>query len=490
MEQEIINLSDSEERNPTEQDEPIIKRTRLDALDQPAKPKLPKFPKKPPEGGGGVISKFFKTSEDDFEPPKPDALPKAKTKVQRKATATRKPRAPRKSKSQTDIRKVFQKYKDNDEELLKNLMLEHTLTDRLDPDQFQLALAMSRSLVDQGGSQPESTASSEDPPEEVAAKASSSSSSLSSEERRILGIRTTLEQYGFKCKNSYNDYDLNVIFGSAPKNVKKIKHNRATMLIRRDREDLVGFMERQAKRLLQEDLDRRFSDLSESELNFRTYGSTVFWMSQNPANSVDNLCEYYVESLVEVSAVRAGYLLKDWRMIPGRERTPERRLKEESHSQEDEALLSPAKNEGQELLEDPEDSLLDMNTVPEEYRQKYNNEVPVHVRVRKAAKQEMVPEGKRSSSPDLFGSDSGGEEDRRNASTKEDAVEVEETPRIESRAEEEDDKFVTAQDSEEIPLTEEQLGGVVRATSSENIFEDSDPIFDYEVYSSEEGNFL
>ncbi|KXJ82508.1 hypothetical protein RP20_CCG013455 [Aedes albopictus] len=475
MEQEIINLSDSEERNPAELvGEPIIKRTRLDEVDKPVeKSKLPKFPKKPPEDGTeGVISKFFKTSEDDFEPPKPEAPAKAKTRTQRKATVPRKPRAPRKPKNQADIRKVFQKYKDNDEGLLKNLMLEHTLADRLDPDEFQLAVAMSRSLVDQsgGGSQVEMNA------EEVA-EASSSCGSLSSEERR-----TTLEHYGFKCKTSYYDSDLNVIFGSAPKNAKRSKHKKPSMLIRRDFEDIVGFMGRQARRLFPGDLDRQFPEFSESDLGLRTYGSTVFFTSQHPGSSWQDRSDYYVELLVDMSEVKADYLLKNWSRIPGREPTPERRLSDKVPCEDEEPLLSPAKPEGKELLEDPEDSLLDMNTVPEEYR---HNEVPVHVRVRKTPECKTTKTAddneQRSASPDLFGSDS---------DARDDPMEVEETPRTESQKEAEDDKFLTAQQENEVAPGDvepvESLEGVVRATSSENIFEDSDPIIDYEMYSSEE----
>ncbi|XP_065092899.1 structure-specific endonuclease subunit SLX4 [Ochlerotatus camptorhynchus] len=483
MEQEIIHLSDSDDAGPSakEPDEPIVKRTRLDGLEglqMPEKSKLPKFPKKPPEGGG-VVSNFFKISEDDFESEvKKGAPPKAKTKVQRKAKAPRKPRAPRKPKNQSDIRKVFQKYKDNDEELLKNLMLEHTLMDRLDPEQFQIALAMSRSLVDQGDSQTDSKESQEQTEEEP--KASSSANSLSSEERRIQGIRNTLEQYGFKCKNSYTDYDLNVIFGNVPKNVKRIKHKRPTMLIRRDPEDVVDFMGRQAKRLLQEDLDQQFPDCSDVVLNERTHGSTVFWMSQNPANSAEILSDYYVEALVEMSAVRAGYLLKSWSMIPGRERTPERRLAKEDDD-EDEWRPSPVVEKCEELLEDPEDSKLDMNSVPEEYRQKYNNQAPIHVRALKRTENARDSEkGRRSVSPDLFASDSGGEQ------SVQELVEVQETAQDEG---EDDVVFLTAQEEmvgDEAEKETEQSKGIVRAASSENIFEDSDPIFDYEVYSSEE----
>ncbi|XP_062552925.1 structure-specific endonuclease subunit SLX4 [Armigeres subalbatus] len=483
MEQEVINLSDNDDCQPAEPDEPIIKRTRLNGMEKSEKPKLPKFPNKPPADGEGVISKFFKPSDDDFEPPKPSTPPKPKTKAQRKTTATRKPRAPRKPKNQSDIRKVFQKYKDNDEELLKNLMLEHTLADRLDPDQFQLALAMSRSLVDQGSSQSEPNIS-QAPPEEVA-QASSSTSSVSSEERRIRGLRTTLEQYGFKCKNSYNDYDLNVIFGSAPKNVKKIKHNRPTMLIRRDPEELVDFMKRQAERLLQDVLCRPLADCSGCDLNARTYGSNIFWMSQHSGKSDENLSDYYVESLVEMSTVKAGYLLKDWGKIPGRERTPERR-KEKYDEKEDEASRSNLKCDGEKL--DNSVASLDIDTVLGECREKYEDSALVHVGL---SHENIVAENRRSASPDLFGSDSGDEVEDSRKSVQEDFIEVKVTLQTEHRDEEEDDNFLTAMQSEtelvvEDDVCEEPLEGIVRAASSENIFEDSDPIIGFEVYSSEE----
>ncbi|XP_053685004.1 structure-specific endonuclease subunit SLX4 [Sabethes cyaneus] len=472
MEQEIINLSDdSEDEEICSSKEPIIKRTRLD---QPSTTKPLRLPKIPPDRGAGIVSRFFKATEDDFEPSQREPVQKAKTKVQRKSTAVRKPRVARKPKNQSDIRQVFQKYQNNEEQLLSNLMLEHTVADQLDPEQFQLAVAMSRSLTDQGGSsqpQPNADLSGEE------AKASGSSSSISSEERRIQGIRATLEQYGFRCKTSYNDYDLNVIFGanSGVKNTRKGRWRRPTMLVRRDRESLVAFMKQKSEELLKEELNQPLAAVDDLDCSLRTYGSDVFWMSQNPEECEKGLENYYVESLVQVSSVKACYLLKNWALVPGREPSPNRHVQVEESTEID---IQPVEFEGYDLIEDPEDSRLDMNTVSEEYRQQYNNEVPVHVRTSKSPR--------RSVSPDLFASDSAGEEQETNAevrpqsNTSKELVVPENVTEIEEQVS--DEQFVTAIEPEDSGEADE----VVLCTSSENIFDDSDPIVDYEVYTSDE----
>ncbi|XP_058459941.1 structure-specific endonuclease subunit SLX4 [Malaya genurostris] len=336
-------------------------------------------------------------------------------------------------------------------------MLEHTVADRLDPEQFQLALAMSRSLVDQGGSQQSDSLASLDN-----AKASNSSSSVSSEERRIQGIRATLEQYGFKCKNSYQDYDLNVMFGNnttAMKHSKKGKYRRPSFLVRRNREDLKAFMKAQCERLLKEELNQPLVESTNVNCDIRTYGSDTFWMNQNTEKCDSGMTDYYVDGLVEMNAVGAGYLLKSWSRIPGREWTPERCEKPSDPEPICEIDIQPVEFEGYELIENPEDSLLDMNTVPEEYRKEYNNEAPVYVR----------PE--RSHSPDLFASDSGGEADENPKPVE--SVEVRETPS-------DDDESDLGANKEENKIS------ALMCTSSENIFDDCEPILDCDMYSSEE----
>ncbi|XP_053674227.1 structure-specific endonuclease subunit SLX4 [Anopheles nili] len=95
-------------------------------------PKLPKLRKKA-------------LGDDDFEEAKSSTSSQTKpTKVQR---AAKKLKAPKRPKNQGDIRKVFRKYK-NDHEVLHKLLKEHSVSEQIDPEQLQMALAMSRSLVD------------------------------------------------------------------------------------------------------------------------------------------------------------------------------------------------------------------------------------------------------------------------------------------------------------------------------------------------------
>uniref|UniRef100_A0A182NHH0 Structure-specific endonuclease subunit SLX4 n=1 Tax=Anopheles dirus TaxID=7168 RepID=A0A182NHH0_9DIPT len=287
--------------------------------------KLPKLRKRTSEGNA-LISTFLSTpssnpavGDDDFEEPKAGASAQLvkRTKVQRTSNKPKKP-ADKRPKKQGDIRKVFRRYK-NDHELLHKLLQEHSTPEQIDPEQLQMALAMSRSLADQEYS-PDLV-----PIEEAEECEPPTSSSDASNERRIVGIRTTLEQFGFRCKNSYTDYDLNVIFGKAgTKNVKKIKHKRATNLQHRSREELTTFSESQAKKLFLSEACVEQQAPLPLECLESSYRSTLFWIAQTEQSSERLMEKYYVPELLEANPAPVGCLLKDWRSIPGRECTPEK----------------------------------------------------------------------------------------------------------------------------------------------------------------------
>ncbi|KFB48801.1 AGAP007582-PA-like protein [Anopheles sinensis] len=283
-------------------------------------PKLPKLRKKT-LNGNGLISNFLNTQiaeDDDFEESRqtvPVPQPK-QTKVQR---AAKKPKPPRKPKNQSDIRKIFKKYK-SDYDVLHELIKDHSASEQVDPEQLQMALAMSRSLADQECSS--GTSSSKE------THLNSQSSSTTSEERRIIGIRTTLEQFGFRCKNSYTDYDLNVIFGAGCKNVKKIKHRRATNLQLRTREELCDFIDRKTRKMFPNEITPPCTDSHAdcAKENPESCLCNLFWIAQTEQESSQLLDQYYVPELMEADPAPVGYLLKDWSKIPGRETTPERTI--------------------------------------------------------------------------------------------------------------------------------------------------------------------
>ncbi|XP_052894303.1 structure-specific endonuclease subunit SLX4 isoform X2 [Anopheles moucheti] len=290
-------------------------------------PKFPKLKKKSCEGNR-LVSNFLNTQtnqtaegDDDFEECKSGPSWQSKqTKVQR-VTRKKISKVPKRIKNQSDIRKVFKKYK-SDHEVLHELLKEHSASEQIDPEQLQIALAMSRSQVDQECTE-KPMISTNSPSKDCSAP----SGSVSLEERRIVSIRTTLEQFGFRCKNSYTDYDLNVIFGSeSTKNVKKIKHKRATNLQFRSKEELDAFIDCQVKKSIPlKTMERTSYAGTLQELrSIQSHLSNHFWIAQTELSSDLLMEKYYVPELLKANPAPVGCMLKDWSKIPGRERTPER----------------------------------------------------------------------------------------------------------------------------------------------------------------------
>uniref|UniRef100_A0A182UG37 Structure-specific endonuclease subunit SLX4 n=1 Tax=Anopheles melas TaxID=34690 RepID=A0A182UG37_9DIPT len=363
----VIHSEESGEENEVRSEQGSRRRTQKPPEACPNDgPKLPKLRKKTAEGNA-LISNFLASQpsqkaegDDDFEEAKvgsPKLQPK-KTKVQR--AVTKKPaKAPRRPKNQADIRKVFKKYK-NDHEVLQELLKEHSAAEQIDPEQLQIALAMSRSLADQECSNHPTTSAALGGEE-----AQMANSSGTSEERRIVSIRTTLEQFGFRCKNSYTDYDLNVIFGSSSgtKNVKKIKHKRATNLQPRSREELAAFIDGQAKKLFPVEMMQNAAELA-TPLDLESCLTSLFWIAQTELPSEQLMEMYYVPELLEANPAPVGCMLKDWSKIPGRECTPEREL--DGSAGLGEAVEVERGNEDRSVTEQEGVIVLDDNSEEEE----------------------------------------------------------------------------------------------------------------------------
>ncbi|XP_058178514.1 structure-specific endonuclease subunit SLX4 [Anopheles ziemanni] len=145
-------IENDDEHSDDSNKEPAVpnlrRRTQSEDVCSSDGPKLPKLRKKT-LNGNGLISNFLNTQiveDDDFEESRQNAVPQPKqTKVQR---AAKKPKQPRKPKNQSDIRKIFKKYK-SDYDVLHELIKDHSASEQVDPEQLQMALAMSRSLADQ-----------------------------------------------------------------------------------------------------------------------------------------------------------------------------------------------------------------------------------------------------------------------------------------------------------------------------------------------------
>uniref|UniRef100_A0A182SZW6 Uncharacterized protein n=1 Tax=Anopheles maculatus TaxID=74869 RepID=A0A182SZW6_9DIPT len=182
----MIQSDDSGEDNQSVEEPSSRRRTQKPPTACPSEgPKLPKLRKKTCDGNA-LISNFLHSQpnptaeerDDDFEESKSGKETQSrKTKVQRVAKKTT-TKAPKRPKNQSDIRKVFKKYK-NDHEVLHELLKEHSASEQIDPEQLQIALAMSRSLADQECTENFTTSS-----EALGTDCVAAGSSGSSEERR------------------------------------------------------------------------------------------------------------------------------------------------------------------------------------------------------------------------------------------------------------------------------------------------------------------
>ncbi|XP_050073530.1 structure-specific endonuclease subunit SLX4 [Anopheles maculipalpis] len=515
----MIHSDDSGEDNETVKEESSRRRTQKAPKASPTDgPKLPKIRKKACDGNA-LISNFLQSQpnqtegarDDDFEESKSGKGSQSRpTKVQRVAKKTT-TKAQKRPKHQSDIRKVFKKYK-NDHEVLHELLKVHSASEQIDPEQLQIALAMSRSLADQEVNELPTTSG-----ETLGTDCAIASCSGSSEERRIVSIRTTLEQFGFRCKNSYTDYDLNVIFGSASaKNVKKIKYKRATNLVPRSREELSTFIDSQAKKLFPLEMIERNEEESTSKQreSIQSHLNNLFWIAQTELPSEQLMEKFYVPELLEVNPAPVGCMLKDWSKIPGRESTPDR--ENDARSMEDNGARTQSpdlfndseavNNAGdidpieEQLIGDTSAEKTDQTNVGENDDETAHSEEVVIINSSNESSctkpnenahflKKKSPEGTENdvnkqctkfnqvmenNSPPSCDTD-------RFAAEEEIAKEQIETVVHDDNTEEDEDKFVTAFEMSQCQQTDFHQ-------SSENIFDDSDPnpMVSFEVYSSEE----
>uniref|UniRef100_A0A182WIM4 Structure-specific endonuclease subunit SLX4 n=1 Tax=Anopheles minimus TaxID=112268 RepID=A0A182WIM4_9DIPT len=455
---------------------------------------FPKLRKKSSEGNG-LISNFLSAQtkqkaeeDDDFEETKSGTGSQPKqTKVQKVTKKITKDR--KRSKNQSDIRKVFKKYK-NEHAVLHEFLKEHGAAEQIDPEQLQIALAMSRSLADQECDQDQTQSG-----EPLAKDCSTASCSGSSEERRIVSIRTTLEQFGFRCKNSYTDYDLNIIFRSeSTKNVKKIKHKRATNLQRRSKQELDAFIDRQAEELI------RLRTIENAKLkdleNISSRLSNHFWIAQTELCSDQLMDEYYVPELFKASPAPVGCMLKDWSKIPGRQSTPDRDKqapKGEMYARMDSPDMfndSEITNNTHEY--DPNEGSLSKEVAARNTEQECGTEHEQQVHSPEVLVIESVVNGGKcnAAAEDTTYSNIGRNVEKQKTtsretdqlSTADKSIKMQaEIIVLDDNCEESQDNYVTVSDVSQRPQP-------AFHHSSENIFEDTDPnpMVSFEVYSSEE----
>uniref|UniRef100_A0A336M0Q1 Structure-specific endonuclease subunit SLX4 n=1 Tax=Culicoides sonorensis TaxID=179676 RepID=A0A336M0Q1_CULSO len=141
--------------------------------------------------------------------------------------------------------------------------------------------------------------------------------------------KMTLEQFGFKGAKKYDELDITALFG--PSTNSRRKKIRPTLLIKRDEDEQKRILAEKVNQLLLEEYKEnvvvpinqqiKYQTVSFHLENYLMPNPELFYKNSN-GDPTDTCIEiYYCGNLVPVSHLKAGYLLKDWNAIPGRDRS-------------------------------------------------------------------------------------------------------------------------------------------------------------------------
>lgn len=258
-----------------------------------------------------TIKNFFSSEKDDsfldFQlNDKP--MPKSKS-VTTKLLPKRK--APLRKK-QPDIRKCLQK--PCSEETFNQFISDHCALDNMDPDQLQLALAMSRSLAENEQS--------------VASGASNDTKSTGVCET----VKETIEKFSFRSRlSTKNDGDFAPFFGLQQARGRKKKwQSRCTALTRRVEKFQMEKLKKKIAHILMESItaNRRpqpeiacpaYEVTSNTLHKYLIPEKILFNVNSTECDSTQNSSMYYTNNLVSPTKIKSGVLLRDWASIPGRD---------------------------------------------------------------------------------------------------------------------------------------------------------------------------
>lgn len=247
-------------------------------------------------------------SDDDFDP-----RAKLKTPVKRLQRPAKKPITKRPRK-QPDIRKMVRK-KPSVDQMVHQAIVQQCKDDNFDPDQVQLALAISKSNALLTRDQTNET--------------SSQNERFKSLSEKYGKVKRTLEGFGFKSKSSYTDIDLETLFGPARSRKPSFK---PTLLTKRSKERQDALLAERVQILLNEEYKENVAVPIQEQKEYQFFSiylepylstePSLFYMNSNSEPLADCINKYYSTGLFPVSTVKADYLLQDWSKIPGRSRSP------------------------------------------------------------------------------------------------------------------------------------------------------------------------
>lgn len=267
-----------------------------------------------------VITSFFSSEKDEsLEDFQEVVKPVPKLKPNSNATAKKKPTLQK--KKQPDIRKCLQK--PCTDETFNQLLSDHCVLDNIDPDQLQLALAMSKSLEDNKiCGIPATTEEMSEKENEAIVKG-------------IATVRKTIEKFSFKSKHRNTgvlESDFAEFFGINRQSRSKGSKwkSRCTPLTRRKHDLQQEKIKKNVDEFLLMNVTNNFRpaaspDVEPYELISKKLQRALipegilFWANAVETDSLRNIHMYYTNNLVSPTKTKCGALLRDWASIPGRD---------------------------------------------------------------------------------------------------------------------------------------------------------------------------
>lgn len=210
--------------------------------------------------------------------------------------------------------------------MFHHVITENCLEEGIDPEEMQIALAISESLKDQNKYQEGEEAST--------STCTKFTNPFTSPLGNVKSISAKLEKFGFKCKKTYTEYELDLLANS--KISKRSKFQKfPTVLTRTSNEKRNQIIRLKIDRILEINKSKDSISFSDEPKNDYKVFSCFLQEMQDLSGSVFDingevratdavLLSYYVTDLFEPSFVKAGHLLKDWNKIPGRDSSPTR----------------------------------------------------------------------------------------------------------------------------------------------------------------------
>lgn len=252
------------------------------------------------------ISKFLKINKineslEDFEEPKRSKLTHVKSLPLKKPT---KLRAKRQNNYQKNSKKI------SDEKIFAELMSHQSRSENVDPDEMQMALALSMSIAESFNVE-----------NKINKIEDKKNENIKSGEDRLTDIQHTLEKFGFK--SGFSTVDLNTIL-----NVNKRSKNRRKFS-RKNIEYFKKPFEEKVNNICLNNLNNSLNSEEVAQYNILSKflssfdGKREYFLLQSTdIETKFNYSAYYVGELIEKSNVKCGSLLKDWNKIPGRDKSP------------------------------------------------------------------------------------------------------------------------------------------------------------------------